>query len=170
MAKKISVKTVISYAVESANMLACTWKDGVEAEYDFNKLPDTIKDRALYEAIKSKIFDAHSALGEKGAEACREATDAVWDNLLSGDWNRGREGVGGWIVECLADLALPQVVTLGQAKEAWEGLSDDDKKVYAKMPQVKAWKAARDLKAAKKAMKDTEPSTSIADMFADGDK
>lgn len=168
MSKKISVKTLVSFSADNPTNIVGKWKDGVEIDYDLNKLDDAILARGLYEAFKSKVMDAHSGSGEEGIAACREASDAVWDNLLGGDWNRGREGVGGWIVECLADLALPTVVTLGQAKEVWDALSDDDKKTYAKAPAVKLWKANKDAKAAKKALKESE-AIAFGDLFATTD-
>ncbi len=74
---------------KNANVLV--FSDGeTTREYDTTKLPADIKDRLMYHGLIQKLRDSYSGYKKKGID-WHSASDAVWDALCSGIWERKPE-------------------------------------------------------------------------------
>jgi len=132
------------------------WADAQTDEYALDSLDQTIRDRLAVDRLKAKLEDAHASLGSAGIPACREATDSVWDSLVRGEWSRGRSG-SPWLLEALVEC-FPDQMDDEKARKIY----DDEKtrRTAYKLPEIKKWKAARDLADA-----DEAPATDVTKLF-----
>ena len=73
------------------NVNTLVFSDGeTTREYDTTKLPADIKDRLMYHGLIQKLRDSYSGYKKKGID-WHSASDAVWDALCSGIWERKPE-------------------------------------------------------------------------------
>lgn len=133
--------TKIKTMSEQDEAVVAEWADGETRAYMLEDLPQSIINALAVSRLKAKLEDAHASLGSQGVAACREATDAVWERLVAGEWSRGRSG-NPWLIEALVD-SFPDQINAAKARKIY----DDEKtrKTAYKLPEVIRWKAERDL-------------------------
>jgi len=126
----------------SGPVVTIKWADGITVEHDISTLDKKIVWALAADRAKAKLEDAHASLGSKGIEACREATDAVWAALVAGEWRRSGGNGTPWLVTALTEC-FPDAIDEEKARKIYDD-EDTRKKAY-KMPEIRAWKAAKDL-------------------------
>ena len=137
------VKTVASFDPANPTIIVEKWSDGVERRIDLNDLPEAVFAFCAWHGVKQLRGDTHSGIfAETGSVAlCREASDAKWDSLLSGEIYQSRSS-NPWIYEALAEIWDCEVE---EAAEAHAKLPEATQKALLETAEVRKWKAKRDL-------------------------
>lgn len=124
--------------------LGIQFADGKTLTMDAGLLTDSIRAQAMMHGLKQKLCDA--AAISRNPETGKPATiadkyaavRAVYDRLLSGEWNARREGSGGSTLLLRALVALYPART-AEALREWLGKMDDAQKAALKLnPRVAA--------------------------------
>lgn len=131
----------------SQNTLTLTFDNGKILTVRDTDLSESVREMALMHGLKQKLVDAAaisrnpdtgwSATTEDKYNAVRE----VYDRLLSGQWNKQREGgvgagSGGLLFRAL--IRLYPTKTPEQLRAFLEGKSDTEKAALRKLPAVAA--------------------------------
>ena len=142
MARTPTIETTISGTV-----LGMAFDNGQTLSLSANQLTEEIRNAALMHGLKQKLVDAaaisrnpdtgRSATTEDKYNAVRE----VYDRLLSGQWNKQREGgaggaSGGLLFRALSRLYVAK--TPEQIRAFLEAKSDAEKATLRKLPAVAA--------------------------------
>jgi len=140
MARTPTIETTISGTV-----LGMAFDNGQTLSISASQLTEEIRNAALMHGLKQKLVDAaaisrnpdtgRSATTEDKYNAVRE----VYDRLLSGQWNKQREGGAGGSSGGLLFRALTRLYptkTPEQIREFLEGKSDSEKATLRKLPAI----------------------------------
>lgn len=142
MARIPTIETTISGVI-----LGMAFDNGQTLSLSAGQLTEEIRNAALMHGLKQKLVDAaaisrnpdtgRSATTEDKYSAVRE----VYDRLLSGQWNKQREGgsggnSGGLLFRALSRLYAAK--TPEQIREFLEAKSDAEKATLRKLPAVAA--------------------------------
>jgi len=119
------------------------WKVDVLGAGGFEVTREEVQDvwdQLALHGLKQKVGDA--AAKEAGASAQEKLASmmAVVEQLKRGEWNA--RGTGGLIVEAIARV---KGLSLEEAMERWQGLTEEEKAAVRKHPLVK--KAEADIRA-----------------------
>jgi len=133
------------------SVIVTEWADKVVSRYDTSLYPPEIVAQCTRHGADQKIHDVHSGVFTKtgSVAACRELSDGVHANLIAGVWNVGRESFG-WGARALAALAKMDETDAKATVDSW---SEEETKEFAKLPEVKLWKAEDDVRRAKESAK-----------------
>jgi hypothetical protein len=133
-----------------------TWADESVTVVDMADLHGSLTTRAMLHGLSQKLGDSYS--GAKEVASAKAAFEDTLDALKAGDWNRKGGGFssGGIWVEALAQAAE---VTLEEALEKWNEMTDETKASIRKQPQVKVAKAEIELARANAKAVDAAPLT-----------
>lgn len=131
----------------SQNTLTLTFDNGKILTVRDTDLSESVRELALMHGLKQKLVDAaaisrnpdtgRSATTEDKYNAVRE----VYDRLLSGQWNKQREGGSGGNSGGLLFRALTRIYptkTPEQIRAFLEGKSDAEKATLRKLPAIAA--------------------------------
>lgn len=127
------------------NGIVFHFADGTELAVDVDELPVNIQRKGLVHGISSKLGDSYAGCGGHVPTAI-EAFKSVLVGLQNDQWNTGRTGDGGIIVEAFAN-ATGQNVEAARIK--WGELSDKEKAAVKSHPKVKLAKASIELERAR---------------------
>ena len=136
---------------ESEGQLIWNWADETTDTLTLDNLATDLIHKAALHGLKQKLSDSYA--GATTVTEAKLAFEAVRDALQNGTWNAGRSSSGGIWVEAIASAAA---VTIEEALDKWNSLSEDEKKELKKHPQIKQCKAEIDLERAKKKAEGTE--------------
>lgn len=95
-----TTRTVAIEAEIAGRVLTLSFSNGKRLEIDADRLTDTICEAALMHGLKQKLVDAAAISRDPttGRTATIEtkfaAVNEVYERLLSGEWNKRREGSG----------------------------------------------------------------------------
>lgn len=142
MARIPTIETTIS-----GTILGMAFDNGQTLSLSVGQLTEEIRNAALMHGLKQKLVDAaaisrnpdtgRSATTEDKYNAVRE----VYDRLLSGQWNKQREGGSGGASGGLLFRALSRLYsakTPEQIREFLEGKTDAEKATLRKLPAIAA--------------------------------
>jgi hypothetical protein len=156
----MKVKTVAAFDPKRPSILSVTWADGKKSEWDAADMSAEIRAQLKWHGMKQKLMDAHAATyKETGSVAeCRAASQAVYETLVGGSFNSGREA-SPWILQAISEITDTD---MEDVVEIWNGLDEKAQKAFFSDPRVRAWKAKRDLERAQAA----ESTLDLGAMFA----
>lgn len=132
----------ISATIEGTGLLL-TFSNGETLTLGASRLSDELRGYAMMHGLKQKLVDA--AAISRNPETGRTATiddkydavKAVYDRLLSGEWNATREGggaTGGLLLQALCRMYADK--TPEQLRDYLAGKTDAEKAALRKNPKV----------------------------------
>jgi hypothetical protein len=90
-----------------------------------------VQEHARLHGFSQKLGDSYS--GKKTVAEARECFDATLAGLVEGDWNRKGVSTGGLWVAAIAEVVG---ITVDEALEKWQAMSEDTRKEVCKHPDV----------------------------------
>jgi hypothetical protein len=122
--------------VQKEGMLAFQLGNGLAVELWADNCSDEIREAAMMHGFNQKVRDSAAGFSKTSDySGAFSAMQAVVDNLLGGLWNaKGGTGIGD-MVQAIANL---KKIEIEEAQELIEGLDDEQFKVVAGKPAVKA--------------------------------
>ena len=101
----------------SALTVSFSFADGGVRVYDLNELPEAIKDRLMLHGAAQKLGDSYA-----GRDDHEDCTEAVWSNLMEGNWGAER---GSGLEDKLAEAQ--------DRLDEYIAMTDDEKRTVAKL-------------------------------------
>lgn len=139
----MKIKSIKSFDPKNPTVMVIRWEDGKTSTFDLADLTPEIVAHCAWHGLNQRTMDAHAGVyKETGSIAkCREVSEDVYATLLRGMWSEGR-GSTPWIIEAIAEV---MGMEHDEAAQLWDGLDEKGQKEVRNHPDVKRWKAQRDL-------------------------
>lgn len=142
MSKAEAQKSDISAVINDAfDTLTLTFSNGATLEVNAHTLSPAIIAQATMHGLKQKLVDAAALSRDRNTgraasiEAKYDAVYAVYDRLLSGQWNKPREGASNGTLLAQAIVRLTGR-SLDSVREQLAKLTDDQKAALEKKQEV----------------------------------
>ncbi len=110
-----------------------------------------VQKRAMVHGFKQKLSDCYA--GAKTVAIAEAAFSSLLESLQVGNWNQGRNGLGGIWVEALAKAAG---CSLEEAGEKWKGMDEEEQKELKAHKGIKLAKAQIEMAKAERAAEDVD--------------
>lgn len=119
-------------------------------------LPEDIKKQLLLRGIADKVGDSFAK--NTGVIDAYDKAKALWECLMSGQYNQKRGVTGGRIIAAICNVTGKEP---GEVMAKWEKMDDKAKALLRNDPKVKAELARLELEA----VKDAKPTVDVVAMF-----
>lgn len=142
--KKSTIEVTENTREDGGTELKLTFSHGVDLVLDPANLSEEVRHKALLHGLKQKLVDAAaisrdpSTGREASVETKFQAVTDVYERLMSGEWNKRREGGGaggGLLFQALVRRYAGKK-TETQIKEWLEVKSDKEKAALRKNPEI----------------------------------
>ena len=163
MATKIADKTLITDEEGTVIGQRFEFTNGNVFEALLEDLPAEMVERCAILGLGAKLGDSYAGAATKGqtVDECEAGVRAIWAALKAGSFGAGRTATGGKLFEAFARWAVDEGKTRDEAREAFDALSEDQKKdlrkatpIKAKIAEIDAENAARAAAAAEESDED----------------
>ena len=139
----MKIKSIKSFDSKNPTRMVVRWEDGKTSTFDLADLDSAIVAQLAWHGLNQKTMDAHAGVYKETGSiaACREASESVYATLQRGLWSEGR-GSSPWIVEAIAEV---MGMDIDEAGGVWDALDEKGQREVRNHPDIKRWKAQRDL-------------------------
>lgn len=130
-------------------------------ETTLDKLPAEIVRKLALHGLSQKVGDSYA--GALNAQEAMERARVVFDGLTNGQWNTGRTGASGDVVEA---LAMETGKTIAECAARMAEMSKEQRDAVAKNVRIKAHIATIRARRASEVARDAAPAIDLEAMFS----